>query len=142
MGRVLSSLPGNRPTSRASSSQYQSAVRSAENGEENQLSRTTKGISIIVVTERDLREQIRDLCKIFGWRMYFTWTSIHSPRGFPDLVLAHPDKRRLIFAELKSDKGHLTLAQEEWIELLRDCAQEVYLWRPGDIEQIAEILRQ
>jgi len=106
------------------------------------LSQHTRSISTIVVTERDLREQVRDLCKLFGYKMYFTWTSIHSPRGFPDLVLANREKHRLIFAELKSDKGKLTPSQEEWLDLLKECGQEVYLWRPGDIEHIAEILRQ
>ena len=95
----------------------------------------------IPVTERDLREQVRDLTRLFGWKMYFSWTSIHSPRGFPDLVLAHPNKRRVIFAELKSEKGKLTAYQEEWLQVLRDCEQEVYVWRPGDIEDIADVLQ-
>jgi len=95
----------------------------------------------IVVTERDLREQVRDLCNLFGWKMYFTWTSIHSPRGFPDLVLANPEQKRVIFAELKSDKGKVTPQQEEWLSTLKACGQTVYVWRPADIEAIAEILR-
>lgn len=95
-----------------------------------------------MVTEAQLREQIRDLCKVLGWKFYYTWTSIHSPRGFPDLVLAHPDKKRIIFAELKSEKGVLTEYQEQWLDTLRQCNQEVYLWRPKDIEDIAEILMQ
>jgi len=98
-------------------------------------------ISTIRVTERDLREQVRDLCKLFGWKMYFSWTSIHSPRGFPDLVLANPEQKRVIFAELKSDKGTVTPQQQEWLDTLEACGQEVYVWKPGDIEGIAEILR-
>ena len=95
----------------------------------------------IVITEKDLREQVRDLCKLFGWMMYFSWTSIHSPRGFPDLVLVHPSKNRVIFAELKSEKGKLTEEQVEWLDALGDCGQEVYVWRPGQIESIARLLR-
>jgi len=95
----------------------------------------------IVVTEADLREQVRDLCNLFGWKMYFSWTSIHSPRGFPDLVLAHPSKKHVIFTELKSEKGKVTEEQQEWLDILRQCGQEVYVWRPGDFEQIVEILR-
>ena len=101
----------------------------------------TKSTARIVVTERDLREQVRDLCKLFGWAMYFSWTSIHSPQGFPDLVLAHPGKKRIIFAELKSEKGKLTEYQEQWLDILRQCRQEVYVWRPQDIENIVGILR-
>ena len=95
----------------------------------------------IKVTEKDLREQIRDLCKLFGWTMYFSWTSIHSPRGFPDLVLANPEKKRIIFAELKSEDGKVTETQREWLNALTACDQEVYLWRPSNIEAIAEILK-
>ena len=73
--------------------------------------------------------------------MYFSWTSIHSPRGFPDLVLAHPGQKRVIFAELKSEKGLVTKYQQEWLDTLDACGQEVYLWGPGDIENIARLLR-
>jgi len=102
----------------------------------------TKVTAEIVVTERDLREQVRDLCKLFGWKMYFSWTSIHSPRGFPDLVLANPEQKRVIYAELKSEKGKLTEYQREWLETLAACGQEVYLLRPADIEDFAEVLRE
>ncbi len=95
----------------------------------------------VVITEKELREQIRDLCKVLGYHFYFTWTSLHSPRGFPDLVLANPEKRRVIFAELKSDKGKLSPAQEEWLKTLADCGQECYIWRPADFEEITRILR-
>jgi hypothetical protein len=95
----------------------------------------------IIVTEVDLREWIRDLCKLFGWKMQFSWTSLHSPRGFPDLVLANPEQRRVIFAELKSEKGILRPEQQAWLDILKACGQEVYLWRPHDIEEIARILR-
>jgi len=98
-------------------------------------------IDRIPVTETDLREQIRTLCKLYGWIMYFTWQSIHSPRGFPDLVLANPEQKRVIFAELKTEKGKVTANQEEWLNTLKACGQTVYVWRPADIEAIAEILR-
>ena len=98
-------------------------------------------IDRIVITERDLREQIRDLCKLYGWKMYFTWRSIHSPAGFPDLVLANSEQKKVIFAELKREKGKVTPEQKEWLDALKACGQTVYVWRPGDIEAIAEILR-
>ena len=95
----------------------------------------------IKVTEKDLREQVRTLCDLFGWKMYFSWTSIHSPRGFPDLVLCNPEQKRVVYAELKSEKGTVTPYQQEWLDTLEACGQEVYLWRPGDIENIARLLR-
>jgi len=98
-------------------------------------------IDRIPVTETDLREQIRTLCKLYGWIMYFTWRSIHSPAGFPDLVLANPDQKRVIFAELKREKGKVTEHQKQWLDALKACGQTVFVWRPADIEAIAEILR-
>lgn len=97
-------------------------------------------IDRIAVTEAGLREQIRDLCKLFGWKMYFTWRSIHSPAGFPDLVLANPEQKRVVYAELKREKGKVTPEQEEWLNTLEACGQEVWLWRPSDIEFIAQFL--
>ena len=94
----------------------------------------------LVVTERDLREQVRDLCKLFGWRFYFTWTSIHSPKGFPDLVLVSSERRRVLYVELKTEKGKVTDSQQGWLDDLSDTGQEVYLWRPKDIEEAARIL--
>jgi len=92
------------------------------------------------VTEKQLREQIRDLCKSLGYSFYFTWTSIHSPRGMPDLILCRPP--RLIFCELKTEKGQLSDHQKEWIDVLSQCPGiEVYIIRPSEIEKFAEILQ-
>lgn len=109
----------------------------------SRLSKPTKRRAThkIVVTEANLREQVRDLCRIYGWRFYFTWTSIHSPKGFPDLTLLSSERRRVIYVELKTEKGKVTDSQRVWLDDLTDCQQEVYLWRPGDIEEAARILR-
>lgn len=92
-------------------------------------------------SEADLREQIRTLCNLYGWKIYFTFNSRHSPGGFPDLVLALPDEGRVIYAELKSNNGKLTTSQVEWIEALRACEKEVYIWKPDDIVEIARLLQ-
>ena len=89
-------------------------------------------INRIPVTERDLREQVRDLCKLFGWKMYFSWTSIHSPRGFPDLVLANPEQKRVVYIELKSEKGKPTPRQREWLAVLALADAEALVWAPAD----------
>lgn len=105
------------------------------------------------ITEKQFEAQVKDLAFLFGWKYYHTWRSIHSPAGFPDVVMVRPP--RLIFAELKSEKGKLSPAQKEWLDLLTKCDKyefhsaqerllptiEVYLWRPHDIEEIAGILR-
>lgn len=87
------------------------------------------------VTERAWRQQVFSWAKARGWLVYFTWSSVHSVAGFPDLVLVRGD--RCIFAELKTERGKLTDAQAYWIERLRGCPQlEVYVWRPSDEEEV------
>ena len=94
----------------------------------------------LAITEKQFESQVKDLAKIFGWRYYHTWRSIHSPAGFPDVIMVRPP--RLIFAELKSDKGKPSPAQEAWLNDLKGCPTvEVYLWRPVDFEAVMEILR-
>jgi hypothetical protein len=76
---------------------------------------------------------------LFGWTRYHTFLSVRSAPGFPDLVLVRPP--RLIFAELKSETGKVTDAQQAWLALLEACPGcEVYTWRPADLPAIAELL--
>ena len=108
-------------------------------------------MSVLPVTEKHFSQQVVDLAKMLGWRCYRTWLPIHSPAGFPDLVLVKPP--RLVIAELKSEKGQTTPEQDEWLADLRaamrrqdSCSSpehvgfEVFLWRPADLEAIVRIL--
>lgn len=91
------------------------------------------------LTEADLREHIRGLCVLLGWRFFWTWNSKHSPAGALDLTLIKPP--RVIFAELKTDKGKLTPKQKETLELLQACPSvEAYTWRPSQLQDIVDIL--
>jgi hypothetical protein len=96
--------------------------------------------SVATVSERELTAYVRDVARAFGWRRYHTWLSKHSPAGFPDEVLVRSG--RLIFAELKSERGRLSDEQEAWLEQLRAVpGVEVYLWRPAEMDEIATVLR-
>jgi hypothetical protein len=92
------------------------------------------------ITEKDLTSYVRDIAKLYGWRRYHTWISKHSAAGFPDEILLRDD--RLIVAELKSQVGKVTSAQNEWLKAWRriPCA-EVFTWTPADMDVIAEVLR-
>lgn len=97
------------------------------------------------VTETQLREQIRDLCKITGWAFYFTFNSMHSPKGMPDLILSKTladENTVILFPELKREQGKLSPPQIMWLELL-DKTQGVFcfVWTPSQIEMICETLR-
>jgi hypothetical protein len=48
---------------------------------------------------------------------------------------------RLVFAELKSDKGKLTAAQAAWLEVLGQVPHvEAYCWRPCDWDEMIRVL--
>lgn len=102
------------------------------------------------ISERDFLKQVIDLAHIFGWKIaHFRpaktehgWrTAVQADgAGFPDIVMVRPP--RLIFAELKSDKGKLTKTQAQWLWELRKVAGiEVYIWRPRKFDRIIERLQ-
>lgn len=62
----------------------------------------------------------------------------HDAKGWPDLVLV---RDRVIFVELKTNKGRISDAQDEWIMALETAGQEVYVWRPSDWDEVVEVLR-
>lgn len=69
-----------------------------------------------------------------GWR-----TAISGHAGFPDLVAVRRD--RVLFVELKSERGRLSEAQVEWLEKLTAAGFEAAVWRPSDWPAIEEVLR-
>jgi len=101
------------------------------------------------MSEDAFQEWVIALAKLHGWRWYHTRLSRRSPAGFPDLVLVRDG--RLIFAELKSETGHLSPEQREWMADLARVGQRLFmtdpdivrefLWRPSDMEQIERVLR-
>jgi hypothetical protein len=98
-----------------------------------------RGFCRPALTEKEFAQQVADLARILGWACYRVWLSVRSPAGFPDLTLVRPP--RLIFAELKSEKGRLSPAQEAWLELLRQVpGVEVHVWRPSDWPTILGVL--
>jgi len=111
---------------------------------------------VISPTETEFMVQIIELAHLRGWRAHHTrpaWTGkgwrtpIQGDPGFPDLVLARKlsifgGNVRVIFAELKSDKGKVADEQREWIRLLEGCkGVETYIWRPRMWEDILATTR-
>jgi len=96
----------------------------------------TGGIS--QTAEKPFMAQVIKLARLRNWLVYHTHDSRRSASGFPDLVLCRPP--RLIFAELKSEKGKPTMEQVAWLDALSGCGVEVFCWRPSDLERVAWIL--
>jgi hypothetical protein len=97
-------------------------------------------VRVLVQPEAVLQTQVLALARLYNWRWYHTHDSRHSPPGFPDLVLVRGN--RVIFAELKTQRGRLSVDQTAWLEDLRATCAEVYCWRPADLPVIAAILRR
>ena len=99
--------------------------------------------AIGTLTEKAFQAQVVALARTLGWQVYHPFDSRRSTPGFPDLTLVRD--RRLVFAELKTERGRVTAAQRGWLDALggvaaaADCV-EVYLWRPSDWDDIERIL--
>lgn len=110
--------------------------------------------------ERDFQDNVIQLARLLGWKIaHFRpaktskgWrTPMQGDKGFPDLVLAK--KGRVIFAELKSEKGKVTADQWAWLEEVLGTVSiaddgstrlspEAYVWRPSNIDEIQRILNE
>jgi hypothetical protein len=91
------------------------------------------------VSEKELLGLVTDIAEAGRWLVYHTYDSRRSQRGFPDLVMTRDG--RVIFAELKSQKGRVRPEQQHWLDELNKVAGvEVYLWRPSDSDTIEKTL--
>lgn len=99
-------------------------------------------------SESDFQKQVIQLARLYKWRAAHFRAAMNrrgqwqtpvqaDGAGFPDLVLV---RDRVIWAELKSEKGKLSPEQEQWIARLKAAGQEVYVWRPKDWNEIVTTL--
>jgi hypothetical protein len=93
------------------------------------------------MTEKEWDAQLfnskKGVATMTGWTSYHTLRSRGSQPGFPDRTLY---RDRVIFAELKAERGKPTERQIEWLTGLAGAGAEVYLWQPGDLDEIGLIL--
>ena len=94
-----------------------------------------------VISEKQLQELVRKSALLLGYKYFHVWNSMHSPKGFPDCVLAK--RGRLIFVELKSENGKVTDDQQAWLDILNTIAVsvEVRVVRPADFDELFEWLK-
>lgn len=75
------------------------------------------------MSERELQKKVINVATLHGWLSYHSYQSLRSEPGFPDLVLVHPERKLLVFWELKGDQsrgriGQLREAQKQWLDAL------------------------
>lgn len=110
-------------------------------------------------SEEAFQTAVVQFARFNGWRVYHPPDNRPSRNtgrvqdvepGFPDLTMVRAP--RLIFAELKAEKGRVRPEQTEWLDALRAVAAapgeitvllpEVYLWRPSDWSDVESILQR
>jgi VRR-NUC domain len=84
------------------------------------------------------------LARLHGWRVYTIPDSRRaSMAGYPDLTMWNVAQDRIVFAELKREKGKLSEAQQFVLkELLQITSVETYVWRPSDWEFVVGVLSE
>lgn len=103
------------------------------------------------MNERQLQSQVIDLARLHGWKVWHFHDSRRQvapgvlvgdsdAAGFPDLVLVHAQRGRILFRELKSNKGRLTVMQEQTLLDLQAAGMDAAVWRPIDWPTIMSTL--
>lgn len=104
------------------------------------------GPMAVVETEAQFQARVVRLAVVLGWSVFSIPDSRRATlAGYPDLTMFRASDKRLVFAELKREKGRLSNEQKKVLadmELLANVGRcEVYLWRPSDWDTIVETLK-
>jgi hypothetical protein len=100
-------------------------------------------------SEQQFQDAVAAMARYLGWKVaHFRparaakgWRTLaqYDAAGYPDLTMCRPP--RVIFAEMKSQRGLVSSRQKEWLTSLGECpAIESYVWRPADWRDIEQIL--
>jgi hypothetical protein len=100
------------------------------------------------VLEKDFQKAVTDALNALGWRWHHSrpartskgWrTALSGDAGYPDITAVRRD--RILFIELKAEKGRLSEEQGVWLADLGAAGAETHCWRPSDWPAIKEALR-
>lgn len=84
--------------------------------------------------EAAFQARIIELATLCGWKVWHCYDARRTVPGFPDLVLV---RERVLFRELKTDKGRLTQEQKDWIDAINAAENgDAAVWRPRDWEDL------
>jgi hypothetical protein len=87
------------------------------------------------------------------WRPDWQWKAIQdaadadprrgrewSDNGWPDITLWHVTQQRLVFVELKTERGTVRPEQRERLISLAGAGSDVRIWRPSQGDEIIRFL--
>jgi hypothetical protein len=86
------------------------------------------------ITEKAFQATIVQAARYAGWRVYWVWNSMHSPKGWPDVVCLK-DGRILIY-EVKTEQGRIRPEQLECLALLQAAGIPARIVRPSDFDSV------
>jgi hypothetical protein len=98
------------------------------------------GTTLATMTEAELLDFVVEMAHLFGYRVaHFRpamtkhgWRTPVSAdgAGWPDLTIV--GRGRVIFAELKAERGRTSDEQKDWLAWLFDAGATATVWRPSD----------
>jgi hypothetical protein len=92
------------------------------------------------VNEEQWQERVVQAAKWAGWTVahfrsgsgrYETPVQ-YDAQGFPDLLLVHPRRGRVLYRELKVTHRRLPDSQKRWLDTLQAAGEDAAVWRPAD----------
>ena len=109
-------------------------------------------VELPALKEKDFQRTVIEYARGRGWMVAHFGNTVKIVRrgsdyktipdrgaaGFPDLVLVRTP--RVVYAELKGEKGKLSEEQALWLRALGLCGQDVHVWRPSDWPTIEAVL--
>ncbi len=98
---------------------------------------TARAVLDASMTERQWQRLVVDMARMHGWACFHPYDSRHSVAGYPDLTLI---KGRIVFAELKRERGRVSAAQEVWLAAIKAAGGECYVWKPSQWDEVQRVL--
>lgn len=87
------------------------------------------------MSEKDFQAGVLKLAQFHGFSLrYHVFDSRRSAPGFPDLVLVNTRIGRILWRELKTNKGRVSPDQQAWLDGLTACGMDASVWRPNDLD--------
>ena len=95
---------------------------------------------LATATEAQFQRAVVEAATVLGWIAVAIPNMIGNPTGWPDLILI--GHGRVMFRELKTERGKLSPKQRQWLERLQGAGADAALRRPADWELIVAELRR
>jgi hypothetical protein len=91
------------------------------------------------ISEKDYQQQIVDLARLQGWRVFHCFDSRRSEPGFPDLILVRGIT--MLCMEVKREDAKMDTAQQVWLDLLQQVRTvSAVMVKPSQWGIVAETL--